>query len=218
MQMFSKPWKLKEGFLIGGIFVLIGVMFQVILGSVRWDVFIWPVNVISIGAFILLLAFAALIYEKVYIVRFLASCHAAVPAICIVALLTVCMGIIRQEESSSRDDFMGFTYALTTWPFVLSYVWMTLLLGLTIVRQILHFRIKKLPSLVCHIGLLTVLLCATLGSADIQQVSIYTEQGFVNVVYDPWQPAVFIGVIILFIGAITLFLTPKDRVKKEDGQ
>ena len=39
-----KTWNIKEGFLIGGGLLFTGVLLQVVLGPIRWDLFAWPVN------------------------------------------------------------------------------------------------------------------------------------------------------------------------------
>lgn len=220
--MWNRPWKLKDGYLIGCGLVITGLLLQSLTGPVCWELFAWPVNIIAVGLFFIMMAIASLIYNKVYVVRYLASYHAAVPAISMAALLTVCMGLIRQGKNSAAGDFMGFTDALTSWPFVLIYVWMTVILGLTTVSQIMHLSVRqaqkpyKWTALVCHVGLLIVLLCGTLGHADKQDVCLYTEQGFVNITYDPWQPVVLIGILLLMAGSVGLILIPRQKPGKEN--
>ena len=51
------PWKLAEGFLIGGGLFAVGLALQLSMGPVRWSLFAAPVNGIMLA---LLLAFVCL--------------------------------------------------------------------------------------------------------------------------------------------------------------
>ena len=57
--MWTKPWTMKEGFLIGGGLIFAGLMLELSVGPVRWDAFAWPANGIVLAGF---LAIIALIY------------------------------------------------------------------------------------------------------------------------------------------------------------
>lgn len=37
--MWVKPWKMKEGFLIGGGLLFAGMLLQVATGPIRWELF-----------------------------------------------------------------------------------------------------------------------------------------------------------------------------------
>ena len=50
-----KPWKLPEGFAIGGVLVAVGFLIQWGLGAVNWNVFSWPVNIIVLAVFVLVI-------------------------------------------------------------------------------------------------------------------------------------------------------------------
>ena len=64
--MWTKPWNMKEGFLIGGGLLLVGLLLQVALGPIDWSLPAWPVNLILL---ILLLGGIGVMYalrRKVY--------------------------------------------------------------------------------------------------------------------------------------------------------
>lgn len=44
--MWKKPWHIKEGFLIGGGLILLGLLLQVTVGPVDWSFFAWPFAII----------------------------------------------------------------------------------------------------------------------------------------------------------------------------
>ena len=43
--MFKKPWKMKEGFLLGAGLLVLGIVLQIVCGPVRWVALAFPVNV-----------------------------------------------------------------------------------------------------------------------------------------------------------------------------
>ena len=48
--MWTKPYGIKEGFLIGGGLIFAGLMLELSVGPVDWDAFRWPVNgIMTIG-------------------------------------------------------------------------------------------------------------------------------------------------------------------------
>ena len=72
--MWNKPWRMKEGFLIGGTLVILGLLLQLIVGPVAWSAFRWPVNGIVFGSFLLLIAIVHLLRNKVYGFQFIGIC------------------------------------------------------------------------------------------------------------------------------------------------
>ena len=83
------------------------------------------------------------------------------------------MGLTRQvPDGQQATDSLGITRMLSFWPFVLLYVYVALILSQVVIMQLLHFKWRKLPSLLSHVGLLMSLLTATLGSADLQRLTM----------------------------------------------
>ena len=88
------------------------------------------------------------------------------------------MGLTPQVAATRRpSDPLGLTRMLCFWPFILIYIYVSVIVGLVAIGQISRFTWRRLPSLLCHTGLLVVLVCGTLGSADMQRVRMYCEQG-----------------------------------------
>ena len=54
LSMWKKPWTMKEGFLIGGGLVVIGLMVQLCFGAVPWSAIAWPLNGLLFGALLAL--------------------------------------------------------------------------------------------------------------------------------------------------------------------
>ena len=173
--MWHKPWRMKEGFVIDAGLTIIGLVLQFSLGPVDWSLFALPINIIVLGIFLLLSGIIFTFRSKVYGFRFLATSTCAVPALVMTAALTIIMGLTAQvAESSPPADFFGITKMLSFWPFVLLYLWIAFILAQVSLVQVLHFKWRRLPSIVSHLGLLISLLTATLGSADMQRLQMYT--------------------------------------------
>ena len=171
--MFEKKWGMKDGFTIGIGIIVIGLALQFSVGAVDWSLLRWPVNIIIMTIF----AVAAVVFyalrSRIHILRFLATMPCAVPALMLTALITIVMGLTRQvPDGQQATDSLGITRMLSFWPFVLLYVYVALILSQVVIMQLLHFKWRKLPSLLSHVGLLMSLLTATLGSADMQRLTM----------------------------------------------
>lgn len=176
--MWNKPYTLKEGTAIVVGLLITGQLLQFTMGPLEWPIFAWPAN---IGTLLFLLIALVVVYalrKKVYFFRFMTTMQAAIPAIAGAALLTLIMGVTKQvAEGRNPVDPIGLTKMLNYWPFVLVYLWLTIIVGEVTLNHIFHFSWRRLPSFVSHAGLFIVLTCATLGSADMQKVKMYCETG-----------------------------------------
>ena len=175
--MWNKPWTFAEGFLIGFGLIIAGLMLELSVGPIAWDAFEWPINIIVLTAFLLIISMMYLLRKRVYAFRFIGSYHAAIPALVYAVILTIIMGLTRQTVKGRwLNDMLSF------WPFVLIYVYMTVILGLVIIRQIrntiTHFSLSTFNfSIPFHIGLFIAMTTATLGNADIQRLKMITAKG-----------------------------------------
>lgn len=172
--MWNKPWTMKEGFLIGGGLMVIGLALELSVGPVVWDTFAWPVNGIVLGSFLALIAFIWLLREKFYAFQYMGSFKAAIPAMVYAVVLTIIMGLTRQQANGS-----WFNNMLSFWPFVLIYVLMALILGQVIIQRLMHLKSWKrdIPFLLNHLGLFLAMTTATLGNADMQRLKMVTTVG-----------------------------------------
>ncbi len=176
--MWNKPYGMKEGFLIGGGLIIVGLMLELTVGPVVWGAFAWPVNGIVLAGFLVMTATLFLLRKKLYICQFIATYQAAIPTMVYAVLLTIIMGLTRQMVDGNWLNNM-----LSFWPFVLIYTFIAVILGLIIIRRILSFRFsilhvkKDIPFLMNHLGLFLAMTTATLGNADMQRLKMITVVG-----------------------------------------
>lgn len=176
--MWEKPWTVKEGFVMGAGLLITGELLQLSVGPVDWQAFAWPVNLIVLVVWIIGVSILYAMRKKVYAFRFLTTGAATVSALVYAVALTAFMGLIRQVgDTQPAADKIGFTKMLSFWPFVIIYLWIAVIVAQVALSQLHHFKWRSLPSLVSHIGLLSVLVAATLGSANIQKLTMTTKVG-----------------------------------------
>ena len=172
--MWIKPWTIKEGFLLGGGIIVAGLALELSVGPVVWDAFAWPANGIVLAGFLIMIAIMSALKKKVYAFQYIGTYQAAIPAMVYAVILTIIMGLTRQQVGGTwLNDMLSF------WPFVLIYIFIALILGLIIIRRALHFNNWKrdIPFLLNHIGLFLALTTATLGNPDMQRVKMITVVG-----------------------------------------
>ena len=172
--MWTKPWNMKEGFLIGGGLIIAGLALELSVGPVVWDAFAWPANGIVLAGFLALIALIFILRKKLYAFQFVSTYQAAIPALVYAVVLTIIMGLTRQLKDGTWLNNM-----LSFWPFVLIYVYMAVILGVIILRRLMHLSSWKrdVPFLLNHLGLFIALITATLGNADMQRVKMITTVG-----------------------------------------
>ena len=164
---------MREGFLIGGGLIFAGLMLELSVGPVDWDAFRWPVNGIVLAGFLATIAIIFLLRKRVYGFKFIGTYKAAIPTLIYAVVLTIIMGLTRQEVNGVWLNNM-----LSFWPFVLIYVYIAVILGQIVLRRTLHFQWKRdIPFLLNHLGLFLAMTTATLGNADMQRLKMITVKG-----------------------------------------
>ncbi len=158
--MWTKPWGYREGLAVGLGLLAVGAMLQLSIGSISWSLFAFPVNILFLAFYVLILIALFALRRRMYFVRWLMSWQCALPAIFFAAIATIVYGI-----TSDRST-------LSAWPFVLLYMWLTTILGLLSLK-----RWRSPAFLLNHLGLFIAIISATLGTADIQKLRMTVRQG-----------------------------------------
>ena len=157
---------MREGTAIVGGLILVGALLQLTVGPVDWAMFAFPLNIIQFAFFLLVLGITYAVHKHSYIIRWSMSLLAAVPAIAGCVLVTLVMGITGWDEM------------LSWWPFVLVYVWLMAILGLTTIHHIFQRPSLRQFTFICnHLGLFLAMTCGVLGHADMQRLHMTTRVG-----------------------------------------
>lgn len=175
--MWKKPWGYKEGFICGAGLFVTGLLLQWSVGGIRWGLFAWPVNIIVLVLFLLLLAGMHGLRKRVYCFGWLSHYTAAVSSWSVWRLSLSLWGWYGRFLHPSFGRCHRLFENAFFWPFVLLYVWLVAVLGMTILRAAIPFNVRKIPFLLNHAGLFVALLTATLGNADMQRLKMITQLG-----------------------------------------
>ena len=173
--MWVKPWNMKEGFLIGGGLLVTGLLLQWVLGPVEWGLLAWPVNLILLILLVLVIIVLYALRRKVYVFEWMMHSGAAVPCLSYAAALTILMGLLPQIKGT---DVPWLSQMLRFWPFVLIWTWMMLISALAALNHLLRWKVKEIPFLLNHLGVVIAIVAATLGNADIRklQMTVFTGE------------------------------------------
>lgn len=173
--MWVKPWNMKEGFLIGGGLLVTGLLLQWVLGPVEWGLLAWPVNLILLILLVLVIIVLYALRRKVYVFEWMMHSGAAVPCLSYAAALTILMGLLPQVKGT---DVPWFSQMLRFWPFVLIWTWMMLISALAALNHLLRWKLREIPFLLNHLGVVIAIVAATLGNADIRklQMTVFTGE------------------------------------------
>lgn len=177
--MFKKNWSMREGFAIVAVLFIAGLLLQWLTGPVNWELFRWPVNGVTLAVFLILVAVTYFLRNRFQLFRFIGSYQSAIPTLMTTVVLTITMGLTRQEENGTWWNSM-----LTFWPFVISYSYMDVILGHIVLKRVGQIlgknsgiKIKDVAFILNHLGLFLALTTATLGNADVQRLMMITDVG-----------------------------------------
>lgn len=171
--MWKHPWTYKEGLVIGAGLVLTGILLQLSVGAFSTGFLQFPVNAFTGILYLLIISILSIQSGKNKIIRWFSGLEASITSISVFLVLVLIMGLTRQ--SAAPDNFgllgvLGFNNMLSSWSFVLIFLYMMSVLGLATLRRLKYFRLKKdIPFMLNHIGLFLTLLAAVLGSADMHR-------------------------------------------------
>jgi hypothetical protein len=176
-KFWQFPWGYRESFLIAFFVLMAGFLIQLFIGgSIRMPG--WPANVAIILIFMI---YFILIHYLVKhpIVKWLSSTPAAIASITAFTLIVLLLGFIPQEpelENPGLLDSLGLTYVISSWPYLMSALYLLVILGFTIVRRMNSFTLKNISFLLNHMGLFIVIVAASLGSSDMWRLSMQLEE------------------------------------------
>ncbi len=171
------PWSYREGFYISLFLLLIGFLLELVAPVNFKLIFSWPLN-IQIGIiFTTIVIFFHFVYRKSRIKKWLASVPAAISSIGLFAFLVLILGLVPQHGTGSVFSKLGLTHVKQSWPFFLSALFLMTSLGLTILKRAKSFKGKNIGFILNHFGLWLIILSGSLGSGDMQRVSMEIREG-----------------------------------------
>lgn len=179
MNNFAR--KYGAGLSVGCGLITAGVFAQLIFGAIDWGMTAWPVNGAIVCVFVIALFVMHLLRRCVAVFGWLGGMQSAVWSMAFAVVVTVALGLLRQ---SNHDDAPWHERLVSSWPFALVYAWLAVSLGMTVFRVgSRRWTWRTVAFMLNHAGLLTVLVAATLGNADMQRLRMMA--GVASSGYEP---------------------------------
>ena len=181
--MWEFPWGYKESFVAATTFLFLGFIMELLTGSTGVSAPSWPVNVIILAVFMAYIVLCS-IYIKHPIIKWLSSIQASISAVSIFTVLVLLMGFIRQDdmEATLFVKRLGLSHLARSWPYMLSALYLLLILGFTTFRRLKPFNLKNSAFFLNHFGLWLIVVTASLGSGDLYKLSMQITEG--NTLYE----------------------------------
>ncbi len=189
MRIWEQPWGYREGFIVAAGIVFSGLLLQLTVGNIQPSLFASPVNSIFGALFTATLLAIHFLLPKNRTIRWLAGVYASVPAIFILLLLCIILGLIPQFPHNSGHEQLpptlftplGWYRMTTSWPFVLLCFYILFLLGLTTLKRTGQKQSwRDIGFYLNHLGLFLALGGGLLGSADLERLTMRVNEGEVE--------------------------------------
>ena len=170
----ANRWSYREGTMVTAAILLLGFALQAASGGTVLRIAGFPWNLLAGLVFVGLLILVFVLWPKHSIVKGLGSVKAALPAILGFTFLVLLMGFVKQdvEPKNAVVKLLGLTHLVKTWPFMLINLYLMILLGIITLKRLTPFNFKNAGFFLNHFGLFLVLFSTTLGSIDMQRLTM----------------------------------------------
>lgn len=169
-------WGYKRAFLRCALLFMVGVVLQIVLGDFDNKFLRYPWGLILSVNYLYVLLLIYIQSAKWKWLKQLYDGYASVSSLAWLILLTIIFGLTRQDGSTEGlVGVLGFTRMTSSWIFILILFYFNTALGVTIMRDIHHWRTTRLAALLSHAMVFLALSAAMFGSADKQRVTMSLE-------------------------------------------
>jgi len=176
-RLWQFPWGYRESFLIAFFLLLTGFLIELLLGG-GVSMPGWPINMAIIFIFIIYFVLIHFLVKHP-IVKWLSSTQAAIASVTGFTVMVLLLGFIPQGVNDMNEprliDYLGLTHVTSSWPYLMSALYLLVVLGFTIIRRLKSFTVKNIAFLLNHLGLWIVVVAASLGSSDTWNLSMQLE-------------------------------------------
>ena len=165
------------GCFVGVAIVLLALIMQIAIGAIPFALMSFSVGLFSLVCYVVLLVCGYLLRRKVGFFRWLGSMEAAISSIVYTAVVTLIMGLTKQEASPDGSSIFGFESMTSSWIFFMLYLWLTTVVGMVCIKRIVHFKWGSIPFLLNHLGLFFVLVFSLLGTTCRSRLTMTLKTG-----------------------------------------
>lgn len=177
-KLFKKPYGYIESFILGGIFVILGFLIEIITPAHGLVFPKSPINIYILLILILFIIFIQIFLTKYYFFKWLSSVPFAISTIIWTIFLVLIMAIVPQKVDIF-DGFMekfGFSYMSENWAMIFITFLLLISLGLITIQRAKPFNKKNFGFLLNHLGLWIVIASASIGSGEQIRLKMYVTE------------------------------------------
>ncbi len=195
--MWQKKWSWAEGLSLVAGLALVGLSLQLSIGPVPRAAFAYPINVLWAGILILsILGYSLFVWLRrrrgTGEQAFFTGQVATLSSIGALLVVLVLMGFTKQIPTTMSHELtnpihrIGLSSILSTWYFLLLYVYMLYVLGCTTMKRLMTLRLtmRDFAFVMNHLGLFIALLFGLIAAADMQR---YRMQVTADSQYPEWR-------------------------------
>lgn len=187
-------WGRHQACVIVACLALVGVCLQFAVGHVPHAAFVFPQNVIWGGVFMLAIVLSYVILGKTNkpVQRFFSGKIATLTSIGGLLAVLLIMGFTKQIPAAMGAGLahplhrIGFSHILSTWYFLLLYLYMLYVLSFVTIRRLRQFRftLRDVAFTMNHLGLFITLFFGLISAADMGR---YRMQAYTGSEYPEWR-------------------------------
>ncbi len=186
--IWQKPWQYKEGLIISLTLLILGFAMEYSSGgSGVIHLIEYPNNLYFGGALIAFIILLSAFGKQLAIVQWLESIPAAISSIALLLFVSLLMGLTLQYDNGAPELIkkLGLSHVITSWPYLLSNLFLLLSLGMVTLKNLKTFELRKLGYIVSHLGLWIVIFGANFGSSQLLRLQMKVTEGDIsNTAYD----------------------------------
>jgi hypothetical protein len=169
----------QQGFIIALVLFVLGTALEWMTGGRGALLPRWPANLQFGIGFIALLLFVHFYYRQNPIIKWLSRVPAAMTAVVFFTFLVLALGLTKQNEpdASLLSKLVGLSHIRNSYTFLLAGLYLLTCLGLVSLRRLTPFTFKNIGFALNHVGLWIIVFAGSLGSGDLERLTIYVEEG-----------------------------------------
>jgi len=178
-KTWQTPWSYREGLIIAVGLLCLGFLWPIALPQKNIEIPAWPGNLYLILALAGMIGTLHFLFKKSLITKWLQSVPAAITSAGLFCGLAILMGIIPQttRTGSAVISVLSLNQLTGSWLYALATFYFLTCLGMATLKRAFPLKLKNLSYLLNHLGLWITLTAASLGSSDLQRLSMDCVEG-----------------------------------------
>lgn len=157
------------------ILLAVSASLQLIFGHVDNSVIAFPQNMLLFIELFVIQILLFLFFKKSKFIAWMSSPTATISSMLLLSVWVVFMAVIPQQKEISV--FLGLNDVIYTWMFVISCLYVVLIIGFVTLKRIFPFNLKNIQFFINHFGLWIVLVAGLLGAVDKKELIMQVYEG-----------------------------------------